>query len=87
MVYDPIDILTWFMVVIALIGTYLNAKKSIHGFYFWVFSNTVFTLICFGQKFYPQAFLFGVYTLLAIKGIFEWSKSESPNSSTCQCCK
>jgi nicotinamide mononucleotide transporter PnuC len=83
---DPIDILSWIMAVVALTGTYLNTKKDIKGFYFWLFSNAVFTLICFGQKFYPQAFLFLVYTVLSIKGIFEWSKSEKTIDS-CTCCK
>lgn len=67
-----IEFFSWICTAIAIYGTFLNAKKDVSGFYFWLVSNTAFCAINFFNACYAQAFLFAVYICLAIVGIKQW---------------
>jgi len=69
-------ILSWIMSAIALCGTILNAEKNILGFTFWVVSNLymVVRFCVIGE--YAQMTLFFIYFLLAIRGIYVWSRGK-----------
>jgi len=73
---DFMFISSWIFVLIALYGTYLNSSQDKRGFYFWVVSNVAFSLINLSCGMYAQAFLFAVYTALAIRGILVWGKKQ-----------
>jgi nicotinamide riboside transporter PnuC len=62
--------------VFSLIGTFLNIKKKNVCFIIWIFTNFSWFLIDIYKEIYPQAFLFFVYFLLAIYGIYEWRKKK-----------
>ena len=64
------------MSIIALLGTILNAEKNKLGFVFWICSNIYMTIIDFSVGLYAQSALFFVYTLLAVRGIFVWSRKD-----------
>ena len=67
-------ILSWVMSAIALCGTVLNAEKNILGFTFWVVSNLYMVVRFWVIGEYAQMTLFFIYFLLAIRGIYVWSK-------------
>jgi hypothetical protein len=65
-------ITSWIFVAIALYGTYLNTNQDKRGFYFWILSNSAFTIINMNNEMWSQAFLFLVYTILAVRGLVKW---------------
>lgn len=73
------EIVTWLISVMALIGTILNANMNKHGFTLWLITNMFWTIVDFKAGLYAQSALFLAYTLLAIKGIITWTKKEKGN--------
>lgn len=71
-----LEILSWVMSGIALIGTLLNAERNKWGFVFWLVSNFYLTLKFWYIAEYAQSILFAIYTLLAIRGIYKWTEEE-----------
>jgi len=71
------DILGWITVALGIIGAYLNVKKKISGFVFWIIANTIQIVIAFCTGTYFNMLLFGVYTFLSIYGIITWAKPPS----------
>lgn len=70
------QVLSWIMCAVALTGTIINAERNKYGFAFWVVSNfyMVIRFAVIGE--YAQMTLFFVYFLLAIRGIYSWTKKE-----------
>ena len=69
-------ILSWVMSGIALAGTIFNAERNKYGFIFWVVSN-IYMVIRFaviGE--FAQMALFFIYFILAIRGLYSWTKKE-----------
>ena len=66
------DVLSWACTLLALYGTWLNAKQDVRGFWYWLIADILLCGIFFSLHLWPQALLFGVYTGLAIKGLVTW---------------
>lgn len=75
-------ILSWAMSAVALAGTLMNAERNKWGFYFWIVSNLymVVRFAVIGE--YAQMVLFFIYFILAIRGIFSWTKKEKSEQET-----
>ena len=73
---QPWNLLSGAMSIIALIGTFMNAERNKVGFAFWLVSNLYMTVRFFVIAEYAQAILFFIYFVLAIKGLFVWTKKE-----------
>lgn len=56
-----------------------NAERNKYGFVFWLISNMYMTVRFAVIGEYAQMVLFFVYFLLAIRGLFAWSKKEKVN--------
>ncbi len=69
-------ILSWMMSAVALMGTLMNAERNKCGFIFWLISNLYMSIRFFVIEEYAQSALFLVYFLLAVRGIYVWSKKE-----------
>ena len=69
-------VLSWIMSAIALAGTLMNAERNKWGFAFWLVSNLYMSIRFFVIGEFAQSALFFVYFLLAIRGIFSWTKKE-----------
>lgn len=54
----------------------MNAERNKYGFVFWLISNMYMTVRFAVIGEYAQMVLFFVYFLLAIRGLFAWSKKE-----------
>ncbi len=73
-------VLSWIMSAIALAGTLMNAERNKWGFAFWLISNLYMSIRFFVIGEYAQSALFFIYFLLAIRGIFSWTKKEQQDS-------
>ena len=78
---DPWNFLSGVMSAIALCGTFLNAERNKVGFVFWLISNLYFSIRFYVIGEYAQSVLFLVYFILAIKGIFVWTKKENSEAA------
>jgi len=70
------DIFTWIITILAIIGVVLNIKQRVEVFYLWVGSNLAWVFIDYKAGLYAQAVLFMVYTGLSVWGIIEWRKKD-----------
>jgi nicotinamide riboside transporter PnuC len=57
---------------LSLVGYYFIIKKNHVGFYYWLLSNTGWIFIDLYKGIYFQAFMFFIFSLLAIDGILKW---------------
>ncbi len=64
------------MSIIALIGTIINARANKWGFVLWTISNLYMAYINYRAGLYAIGTLFVIYFLLAIYGLYNWSKKE-----------
>jgi len=69
-------ILSWLMSGVALAGTIINAERNKLGFVFWIVSNLYMTIRFAVISEYAQMILFFIYFILAIRGLYSWSKKE-----------
>ncbi|MFA6119552.1 MAG: nicotinamide mononucleotide transporter [Parachlamydiales bacterium] len=72
---NKMDIFIWANTILAIIGTYLNAKQVRLGFLVWMLTNGVFVVYNITLHSYQQAALFSVYVGLAIFGWVNWGKN------------
>ena len=70
------QVLSWIMCAVALTGTIINAERNKYGFAFWVVSNLYMVIRFAVIDEFAQMTLFFVYFLLAIRGIYSWTKKE-----------
>jgi nicotinamide mononucleotide transporter len=61
-----------------MVATWMLTRKLIEQWLFWIIIDLVSFLVMISKELYPSALLFLVYTLLAIKGYFEWKKELIP---------
>jgi nicotinamide riboside transporter PnuC len=69
----------WFVTFLSIIGVVLNIKKNKLCFAIWIFTNATWMIVDFRAGLHAQAFLFAVYTCLAVWGLYRWwreNKSE-----------
>lgn len=72
---SSLEKLIWCNTIVAIVGTYLNAKQKRFGFVIWMITNAVFVGYNVFMKSYAQATLFFVYFGLALFGWINWGKS------------
>ena len=59
-------------IITALIGNWFIIKKNPIGYYYWILSNLGLIIHNLTIKQYLQAFLFFIFLVLAIYGLFTW---------------
>lgn len=69
-----IDLITWILPIISIIGYYLAIKKHSACFVIFVFADFVWMLYFIYKTAYPGAFLMLVYVVFGIYGFYKWSK-------------
>lgn len=67
--------MSWFMSLLALYGTIMNAEQNKWGFVFWLITNAYWAFTDFKAGLWAQGCLFVAYFLLAIRGLWVWGKS------------
>jgi len=60
---------------LSLVGQYLQARRMVENWHFWVMVNIVSTFYLFPmQKLYVTTGLYGIFLILAVMGLVEWRK-------------
>lgn len=67
-----INQLMWIVTLVSIVGVILNIKKRRECFVIWGVTNSLWSIYDFSIHAYAQSFLFFIYVLLAIWGIWEW---------------
>ena len=65
-------VITAVMTAASLVGVVMNIYKMQACFYIWAVTNAGWCIVGFYKGIYAQSFLFFVYFLLAIWGIYKW---------------
>jgi nicotinamide riboside transporter PnuC len=73
----------WLFTIIAIIGTYINAKGNRLCFYLWVVSNVGFIIINVATKAYPQAALFTFNLAMCVVGLRCWRTQTEKGRNLC----
>lgn len=68
--------MTWIMSMLALGGTIMNAEKNRWGFLLWIVTNAYWAVVDFQAGLWAQGCLFVAYLVLAIRGLWVWSRGE-----------
>lgn len=71
---SPLELFSWVMVAMSLIGNVFVIKKNVVGQWIWACSNIGWVAYDISIEAYSQAFLFFVYLGLCIWGIYTWSR-------------
>lgn len=71
---SSLEMFSWLMVAMSLIGNVFVIKKNVLGQWIWAVSNVGWVAYDISIGAYSQAFLFFVYLLLCIWGIYSWSR-------------
>ena len=73
--------ITWILTAISLIGTVFNIKKKIICFYIWAIGDILWFIFDFTGGTYGRSTLDLVQIVLAICGIYSWSKGGALNEN------
>lgn len=65
---------TWIVTCLSLIGVVLNIRQDRRCFFIWCFTNSSWMAVDFHKGLYAQAFMFSVYLILSIWGIWAWKR-------------
>ncbi len=74
---NDVEVLGWIATAILLIGYYLNAKKLISSWIFWLAGNTVMLVYAMLISSYSVAFLSVVLIGMNIYGYLSWKKDRN----------
>lgn len=69
--------MTWIVVALALVGNICIIKRHAFGFWFWLFADCYFLTHNILSSDYPQAMIFSLYVLMALYGLYSWSKDDA----------
>lgn len=67
-------IVTWIATILAIVGSILNAKRSITGFYVWLISNFMYAMVNAYLNIWAQSILFLFNMGVCTWGIINWKK-------------
>lgn len=62
--------------VFSIYATYLTTQKIIENWLFWMVIDLVLIYLYVARGLYPTAFLYAIYTLVALFGFIHWKKKE-----------
>lgn len=77
---ELVEVLTYVMMVIALVGSYLNAKQIREGFLLWMITNGFWIFHNVVVSEYAQAILYTANMVIAIMGFINWKKDKKGRS-------
>lgn len=71
-----------FTTALAIVATWMLARKYIEHWYLWMVANTVSIGLYIFKELYPTVILFTVYTVMSFVGYMEWKRSMKEESVT-----
>lgn len=73
------DFIGYIGMVMAMVGTYINAKADRRCFLIWFVSNGIFIITSAMAGLWPQVGLFVFNTIMCVKGWYTWGKQRKEN--------
>ena len=70
-----LEIFTWIVTFICIVGVIINAQKKISGFYWWMIGNACWIGINIFNGAWAQASLFSFYFIMCFYGVYNWKKN------------
>ena len=64
-----------FTTSLAIVATWMLARKHIEHWYLWMVANTVSIGLYIFKELYPTVILFAVYTVMSFAGYLEWKRT------------
>lgn len=74
------ELWTWALAALSIIGTVLNIKKNRASFVIWMVTNSCWAIYDFSIGAYAQGAVFLVYFYLAVWGVIEWAEKKPGRS-------
>lgn len=71
-----------FTTSLAIVATWMLARKYIEHWYLWMVANTVSIGLYIFKELYPTVILFAVYTVMSFAGYMEWKRAMQSENST-----
>ncbi|MCA1756874.1 MAG: nicotinamide riboside transporter PnuC [Bacteroidales bacterium] len=71
-----------FTTALAIVATWMLARKYIEHWYLWMVANTVSIGLYIFKELYPTVILFAVYTVMSFVGYMAWKRSMQEEEST-----
>jgi nicotinamide riboside transporter PnuC len=68
--------ISWLLVALSMVGTFLNAKRKRSGFLVWMVANVGLVAYNISIEQWALALMFAAYFALAIYGWIEWGKRD-----------
>lgn len=66
----------WILTGLSILGTLFNLQKRAAGWVIWSIANLGWIVVFLGREMMAEAFLFAVYLVLSVYGIFKWWNPE-----------
>ena len=70
-----LEILTWILAILSIVGNVLNAKKKIVCWQLWMVVDTVWVGIFLYRHEYAEATMFIAFIISCFYGLRQWKKS------------
>jgi len=71
---SPLPFGDTFTTSLSIIATWMLARKKIEQWLIWIFIDLICVGLYLHKGLYPSAFLFAVYSVMAVVGFYEWRK-------------
>ena len=71
-------IISTIALMLSIMGNvFINEKRVRLGYIIWIISNLLWVIIGFtaAEKNYPQILMYVLYTVLNVRGVYNWSKT------------
>ena len=72
---SPVPYWDAFTTAASIVATWMLAKKYLEQWLVWVVVDIVSLILYFWKGLYPTVVLFGVYTIMAVVGYYQWRKT------------
>lgn len=66
----------WLGMVLAMVGTFINARGNRVCFYLWGVSNLIFLAVSVNSGAWPQVGLFSFNLSMCVYGLYKWPRKE-----------
>ena len=71
---SPVPVGDALTTAIGIVATWMLARRIIEHWYFWMIANLTSIYIYYLRDLYPTMFLYLCYTVIAVVGLYTWSK-------------
>jgi nicotinamide riboside transporter PnuC len=76
-----LQILTWVLTALSILGAYLNSRQDVRGFYLWLPANLTWGVVAIMNGLPAQAVLWFYYAGVCVYGISMWERKEVSDES------